>query len=261
MIELGVALFAIGLGDLLSGGLGGEVRSWQRAAGGTGVAVATAGFAVLLIGGWNPEAATLLLVLVALSALPWSLLRVPTHQQQDLRAHMALAGLVFPLIVVAVVGGNWPPAGSVAATKWLSSLPFKGLAGVGLGPFCLALGVAMALVATANGVVRAVLQMAGTPLAKAAHRLRGGRLIGPLERLMIFGLAVAGEPTAAALVVSAKSLLRFPELSKMPPANDAGAAAASAPESYAVDYVTEYFLLGSLTSWILALAPTVLLAH
>jgi O-antigen ligase len=106
MIELGVALFAIGLGDLLSGGLGGEVRSWQRAAGGTGVAVATAGFAVLLIGGWNPETAILLLVLVALSALPWSLLRVPTRQQQGLRAQTALAGLVFPLIVVAVVIGT-----------------------------------------------------------------------------------------------------------------------------------------------------------
>jgi hypothetical protein len=298
MIALGVALFAIGLGDLLTGGLGGEVRSWQRAVGGTAVAVVTAGFAVLLIGGWNPKAATLLLVLVALSALPWSLLRMPTlqqpHQQQDQqrdpRAPMALTGLFFPLLVVAAVSGTWPPAGGDAATKWLSNQPFKGLAGAGLGPFCLAVGVAVALVATANGVVRSVLQMAGTPVVKAAHRLRGGRLIGPLERLMIFGLAVAGEPTAAALVVSAKSLLRFPELSKMPsaksagergadctaatgdqsagsvplravPPNSASAAAAPAPEAYAVDYVTEYFLLGSLTSWILALAPAVLLAH
>lgn len=73
-----------------------------------------------------------------------------------------------------------------------------------------------------------------------------------IERWMIFALALAGEPTAAALIVSAKSLLRFPELSKTAESthDDAGVD---------IDAVTEYFLLGSLASWALALAFVVLL--
>lgn len=74
-----------------------------------------------------------------------------------------------------------------------------------------------------------------------------------IERYLIFGLAVAGEPTAAALVVSAKSILRFPELSRK--ARDRGDEDRVVAD---VDVVTEYFLLGSLTSWLLALAPVVL---
>ena len=60
---------------------------------------------------------------------------------------------------------------------------------------------------------------------------------------MIFSLGLAGEPTAAALIVSAKSLLRFPELSR----------------ASEIDAVTEYFLLGSLASWGLALLFVLLL--
>lgn len=66
---------------------------------------------------------------------------------------------------------------------------------------------------------------------------------------MIFALSVAGEPTAAALIISAKSLLRFPEL------NSASRGSTERGDSVPnVDVVTEYFLLGSLTSWFLALA-------
>ena len=36
--------------------------------------------------------------------------------------------------------------------------------------------------------------------------------LGPLERLFILGLGLAGNLTAAAIVVAAKGLLRFPEL-------------------------------------------------
>lgn len=62
---------------------------------------------------------------------------------------------------------------------------------------------------------------------------------------------MAGEPTAAALIVSAKSLLRFPEISRTTSATDRTGVAE-------VDAVTEYFLLGSLVSWLLALAPVLL---
>jgi hypothetical protein len=65
------------------------------------------------------------------------------------------------------------------------------------------------------------------------------------------------ELTAASLIISAKSLLRFPELlNRVARSDDAESSAVSAPAE--VDLVTEYFLLGSLLSWSLALAPALL---
>ena len=269
MIELGLALLAVGIGDLVSGGLGGDVASWRRALAGTGTAVVAAG-----AGSWwtgvTVGAGTPAVVLAAFVAtLGWSLARVPTSRGR--RPRLALVGLGAPLAVLAVLSGRWPSEGGAPAAAWLAGLPFPALAGIDVGRFCLFVGTATALLATANGVVRVVLEIAGTPVERSAQRLRGGRLIGPLERLMIFGLAVAGEPTAAALIVSAKSLLRFPEISRVSAEGRAGAEAeaatgtdderaAPAPTGVLeVDYVTEYFLLGSLTSWVLALVAVPLL--
>ena len=65
-----------------------------------------------------------------------------------------------------------------------------------------------------------------------------------------------GQPTAAALVISAKGLLRFPELNDLRGRSDD----ASGSGSRRIDEVTEYLLVGSLMSWIVALAPLPLLA-
>lgn len=67
-------------------------------------------------------------------------------------------------------------------------------------------------------------------------------MLGPLERLFIFALALGGDLAAAAVVVAAKGLLRFPELRRAE--EDRGR-----PGS---DLVTEYFLVGTLTSWLVA---------
>ncbi len=64
-----------------------------------------------------------------------------------------------------------------------------------------------------------------------------GMLIGWLERAIMFSLVMAGQPTAAVLTLSAKSVARFPALRR----NEEGFA--------------EYFLIGSLTSLVMALAP------
>jgi 3-dehydroquinate dehydratase len=79
-------------------------------------------------------------------------------------------------------------------------------------------------------------------------------VIGPIERGLIFGLGLAGYATAAAIIVSAKGLLRFPELNAL---KDRPGAAAGART---IDEVTEYLLVGSLTSWALALFALVLAA-
>ncbi|WP_368499638.1 hypothetical protein [Herbiconiux sp. A18JL235] len=68
--------------------------------------------------------------------------------------------------------------------------------------------------------------------------LKGGRLIGPLERLLIVALTLAGALPIVAGVFAAKGIVRFPEISAD------GARGSKA----------EYFLVGSLVSWSLALA-------
>ncbi|MDP3890799.1 hypothetical protein, partial [Nocardioides sp.] len=60
-------------------------------------------------------------------------------------------------------------------------------------------------------------------------------------------LGVGGYVTAAAVVVAAKGLLRFPELQR-------------GVEAEGPSDVTEYFLIGSFASWLFALAGVVLLA-
>ena len=65
--------------------------------------------------------------------------------------------------------------------------------------------------------------------------LRGGRWIGPLERLLIIVLAGAGAEVAIAAVVAAKGVIRFPEILQ----DSTGEKA-------------EEFLIGSVSSWILA---------
>jgi hypothetical protein len=156
------------------------------------------------------------------------------------------------LLVALGMSGFWEEPSAVMVVRWLAGFPFPVLARHDPGHAVLLAGALLFLLATTNGVVRAVLTTAGTPVRRSEQRLRGGRLIGPIERLLIFGLAVAGAPTAAALIVSAKSILRFPELARKAETGSSDAPVAE------VDFITEYFLLGSLVSWLVALAPTIL---
>lgn len=66
--------------------------------------------------------------------------------------------------------------------------------------------------------------------------LKGGRLIGPIERLLIVVLAFAGAWQVVAGLAAAKGVIRFPEIS----------------EDRASGSKAEEFLVGSLASWTLA---------
>jgi len=85
----------------------------------------------------------------------------------------------------------------------------------------------------ANWAVRKVLRLARHDAPQSQNR--AGRWIGALERLLIYVLVLIGAAAAAGLVVAAKSILRFPEISGKPAAID-----------------PEYVLIGSLASWLLA---------
>jgi hypothetical protein len=85
---------------------------------------------------------------------------------------------------------------------------------------------------------------AGDPplVAAALPTLKGGRLIGPLERVIVFALTLTGVYSLLAAVLAAKGIVRFPEISRD---GDTGSRA-------------EYFLIGSLVSWVVALAAAFL---
>lgn len=76
----------------------------------------------------------------------------------------------------------------------------------------------------------------------AASGLKGGRYIGPVERILMAGLGLAGAYPVVAALMAAKGIVRFPEISA-----DAGKGSRA-----------EEFLVGSLTSWALAFMAAVL---
>jgi hypothetical protein len=113
------------------------------------------------------------------------------------------------------------------------------LGDVGARTFLVVSGVALLQLSTGNLLVRLLLDATGVPAGSNEKTLRGGRLLGPMERLFILVLALAGQLTAASVVVAAKGLLRWPELR-------------GSREEGPSD-LSEYFLIGSFASWLLAL--------
>jgi hypothetical protein len=94
-------------------------------------------------------------------------------------------------------------------------------------------GGALLLTLPSNWLVRQVLRVARHETTQSHNR--AGRWIGVLERLLIYVLVLIGAAAAAGLVVAAKSILRFPEISAKPATID-----------------PEYVLIGSLSSWLIA---------
>lgn len=215
-----------------------------------------------LYGAWEPVLLTLLTLLLGGSA--WTGLR----DEPD-RGWLAIAALATMLAVGALVApvlaaAERPdkPALLRHVATYLNELPWQ--YGKELTPelVFLTLGLLLFLGPTANAIVKTVMiQIRSFNYAASEEQLKGGRYIGPLERWLIFGLALAGQPTAAALVISAKSIIRFPELQSKaarPPASDS----ATSPllQGPQINELTEYFLIGSLLSWSLALLAALPLA-
>lgn len=120
---------------------------------------------------------------------------------------------------------------------WYDDLSIPSLATVPFQQFALGLGVVLFLTTAANVVVREVLSLTGPRVLAQEDDLQGGRILGPLERWFIFACALTGNLAAIAVVVAAKGILRFPEISR------------DKPEGLRAEYV----LVGSFVSWGLAL--------
>lgn len=233
MSWLGLLLVGVGLADL--------VRSVRP-----GLRLADPGAAALVVllgvaaGASTPRDAVGLAVVAAL-VVTWGV---------SLRTRSARTSLAVLLGGLAATVALAPLAAPVDGplARWLDAQPWPALDGLEPERALLLLGVLLAQLSTGNQVVRLVLVATGTtpPVVPSGQQdptvtLKGGRLLGPMERLVIVGLGLAGELTAASIVIAAKGLLRWPELS-------------SSTGQHAIHRLTEYFLVGSFVSWSWALA-------
>ncbi|MGA8987459.1 hypothetical protein [Aeromicrobium sp.] len=121
-------------------------------------------------------------------------------------------------------------------TSWYDSLLIASLEGVSFERFALATACVVFLVESANIIVRMVLAGTDAGVMASEQTLKGGRVLGPIERILIFSMALSGAYVVLTAVIAAKGILRFPEISR----DVAGRKA-------------EYVLVGSFVSWSIAL--------
>jgi hypothetical protein len=170
------------------------------------------------------------------------------------RASRPLVWIGVALVVAVAAAPAAGPAGGLL-DDWLARDPLPVVDGLSADRVLLVVALFLVQMSTGNVIVRLVLTATGTvnparvgSIDDPATQLKGGRLLGPMERLFILGLGLAGQLTAASIVIAAKGLLRFPELR-------------SKPEQDRIHRLTEYFLVGSFVSWLVPLASLVLLAR
>lgn len=228
MTILGVLLMSLGTADL--------ARAIDRTSR-RGMLVRSLGVGTLiaLIGWWGAglDWPWLLLVLAALAS--WVLLTPTRGGIWPVVGLAALTAILVALDAVLPEARGWAPS----AYETLRS--GGAFAAIPLERFLVGIGAVAFLADTSNIVVRVVLHATDSRALGVAPALKGGRVLGPLERVFIFAMALAGQYLAITAVIAAKSIIRFPEISK----DKHGAKA-------------EYFLIGSFVSWGLGLLPVLL---
>jgi hypothetical protein len=211
---LAVLLAAVGAADL--------ARRWKIV---IGLVIVVAGL-LALGAGWHT---VWLAAVLGLVVIIWV----------DAAAHDSSAGTWLLAVVslgLVVLSGELPD-GRAPLQDWYDGLDVPRLAGVPLDRAALGLGVVLFLGTAANVVVRRAVKSTGPRVLDEEGDLRGGRLLGPLERWFVLACALSGNLAAIAVVVAAKGILRFPEISR------------DRPDGLRAEYV----LVGSFVSWALAL--------
>ncbi|MBS1697912.1 MAG: hypothetical protein JST25_05865 [Actinobacteria bacterium] len=259
MILAAFLLLSVGLVDVLRGFLRGRAF-W------IGSAVAAV---LLLVLGVLGDAVLFALLGIVLSAL-WAWL-LPLDGRPRLSFWPAVLLALVAVVAVALIPAR-------AAAGLLSGTPLATPIGpVGFDLALLAAGVFAVLLESGNVIVRAALigERAKLPAdvdpGRAASAdtaqgpapvhdpgaptgpepsasapdpgFRGGRLIGPLERVIVLLLTLYAAYPLLAAMLAAKGIVRFPEISRD---GERGGRA-------------EYFLVGSLVSWVVGLGGALLL--
>lgn len=252
MLAVGGWLLVVGLCDLLRAAR--DTTTWSRriliAALGVVLLSALCLLLELSVSDWVGLGGAMILGLVVwVLASSVALERGPRASRAALT--LAFGGLALGLVGTVLGGGV---AGAV-----LPDMPARMggslIAHLRFDELVLLAGVVAVQLSSANILVRLLLDAVGIPATTNEKKLKGGRLLGPMERLFIVGLGLAGQLTAAAVVVAAKGLLRFPELQR-------GVATEGGVTEVGLNGpsdVTEYFLIGSFASWLFALGGLALL--
>lgn len=253
MLAVGGWLMVVGVCDLLRAAR--DTTSWRRR-----ILIAALGAVLLVALGvmldLAPEDWVGLGGIMIVSLVAW-VLASSVALEQGSRPSSAVLTLAFGAFALGLAGTIL--GGGVAGASRVdmpSSLGGSLIAQLRFDELVLLAGVAVVQLSTANVLVRLLLDAVGIPPTTNEKQLKGGRLLGPMERLFIIGLGLAGQLTAAAVVVAAKGLLRFPELQRGVTAEAAGGV--RVPQDGPSD-VTEYFLIGSFASWLVALGGLALL--
>ena len=187
-----------------------------------------------------------LLAIAAAAGVGWILLGARAERSGDHEgAPLAVFGLALAALILL---SGWASDVGGLVERWPSWVEVPGVGDLGPNRLLMIVGVVLLQFVTGNQLVRLVLGSVGAVKPEGqpqpSDRLKGGRLLGPMERTLILGLGLAGQLAAATAVVAAKSIIRFPEIN---------AAKARENGNIGIDAVTEYFLVGSFASWIIAL--------
>jgi hypothetical protein len=189
---------------------------------------------------------------VALVISAWVLLDRPGRRAAGYQlAWVSLA------LLAAVSLSSLAQSASGPLRDWYSSLHLGFVRTTTLDEFMLGSGAALFALATSNRIVRLILRLAWEPNAdkeppeELEEPLTGGRILGPMERLLVGAMVLSGGLVAAGALIAAKGLLRLPEIRSN-----------TAQKQGASDQITEYFLIGTFSSLLLAsgLAVAVLAA-
>lgn len=240
MLAVGIWLGATGTADIVAD-LSGHPSGLSRVVAGWIVGVALSLGGALLVG-YDPAASLLLALVTAATLAAWLWVRL-ARAWTVRRAMLVFWIGAASLLCVLATAPLWPETTGGFLERWLREVPFRSIASQTPERAALIAGWLVWLGASANAVVRLVLAIVERDVPPGKEPLKGGRIIGPMERWLILGLVLAGTATAAGLVVAAKGLIRYAEI-----------------RGQDIAWKTEYLLIGSLSSWLLALAPVVLLA-
>ena len=240
MAAVAVWLGATGVADAVAD-LSGHPSAMARI-----VAAWIVGVALSLVGGlalgYDLVASLLLALVTGATLAAWLWVR-RARAWTVRRAMLAFWIGIGSLVIVLGTAPLWPETTGGLVERWFREVPFRAVAAQAPERAALIAGWLLWLGASANAVVRLVLAVVERDVPPGKEPLKGGRIIGPMERWLIIGLVLAGTATAAGLVVAAKGLIRYAEI-----------------RGQDIAWKTEYLLIGSLSSWLLALAPVALLA-
>ena len=187
-----------------------------------------------------------LLAVAAAAGIGWVVLCARAEKTGEHQgAPLAVFGIALTLLILL---SGWASDVGGLVERWTSWVEVPGVGDVSPGRLLMVVGVVLLQFVTGNQLVRLVLGSVGAVKPEGqpqpSDRLKGGRLLGPMERVLILGLGLAGQLAAATAVVAAKSIIRFPEINAQKARENGG---------IGIDDVTEYFLVGSFASWIIAL--------